>query len=180
MTNPVSRVTDELISDIRDLIRVAWVLCDNTANENPPEVDQQDWDALSKALDKLDQLPTPPDVIAGPAAKVEYALRALSSNSEGEAVAQMIGPWDMEGDCIVWLEGCERLSAGDLLYTRPQPQQVEVSDEMVERAARGLHEASSTHQKHEVPWSDLSAQRRLWFVEDARAALTAALRSDQK
>lgn len=47
-----------------------------------------------------------------------YAIEAPAG--EGEAVAMMVGAWDTE-DCISWLEGCERLSAGDYLYTRPSP-----------------------------------------------------------
>lgn len=69
------RVKDtDLIDIVSNLARAAWNLCDGTANENPPEVDQQDWDRLSAALDRIEALPPVPGVVAGPGAKIEYAL----------------------------------------------------------------------------------------------------------
>lgn len=67
----------EIIAIVSNLARAAWNLCDGTANENPPEVDQRDWNRLSEALDRIDALPPVPGVIAGPGAKIEHALQAL-------------------------------------------------------------------------------------------------------
>lgn len=80
-----------VVLDIVALVLAAWNLCDGTANENPPEVDQQDWDRLSAALDKLDLLPPVPGVISGPGARVEHFLlnTTLSHLQAAEAEAEM-------------------------------------------------------------------------------------------
>ncbi|WP_156458096.1 MazG-like family protein [Devosia epidermidihirudinis] len=99
---------EALITDIRELIRAAWTLCDNTGNENPPEVDQGDWNKLSAALDKLDQLPEVPDLVAGPATKAEYVLtRALSVSRpvvEGleDVKAALIERVKKDGPLVAW------------------------------------------------------------------------------
>lgn len=38
------------------VVHMAWCLLDNTQNSDPPEVDQVDWDNLSKSLDELESL----------------------------------------------------------------------------------------------------------------------------
>ena len=39
-----------------NVLNMAWCLLDSTANENPPEVPQEDWNALSESMDKLEAL----------------------------------------------------------------------------------------------------------------------------
>lgn len=86
LEDTVERFSDDnfdVTADIVALVRAAWNLCDGTANENPPEVDQDDWDTLSAALYKLDRLPAPKGVIAGPGAKVEYFLLTQAAAGDG-------------------------------------------------------------------------------------------------
>lgn len=63
------------------------------------------------------------------------------------------------------------LAAG---FSRSQPVQVEVTEEMVEKAAKGMWELRM--RPNEPQWgADLERGVRLEYLKDARAALTAAL-----
>ena len=75
-----------VVNDVVNLIRAAWELCDST--EGTPIVGTdgvmtfttptEEWDKLSAALDRLDMLPDPPGLFAGPATKASHALAALT------------------------------------------------------------------------------------------------------
>ena len=102
-------VTEALVANVVSLIRSAWRLCDDT--EGTPIVGTdgvmtyttptEDWERLAAALDVLDELPNPPGVTAGPASKVEYALRgalaAVPVASGAEAA-----PASVEVKPLVW------------------------------------------------------------------------------
>lgn len=73
----------EALSGLLALGRAAWSLLDNTANSDPPEVEQADWDKLSAAMMRLDELPDdrPGFTMEGPS-KAIWALRRLIGEAE--------------------------------------------------------------------------------------------------
>jgi hypothetical protein len=69
------------ITMLIEVARSAFHAADNSEDDGDPEwikVDRASFDAMSDALDKLDTLPDDqPGYVMGPAAKAEWALRAL-------------------------------------------------------------------------------------------------------
>lgn len=100
-----------------------------------PKVEPRASTVFQAIRGHLDAAVSHADVMAA----IESALEPSPSTSEGEAVAQMVGPWDSD-DCLIliWLEGCERLTAGDLLYAAPQPTPVAPVPGTITDAARDV------------------------------------------
>ena len=171
MTNPVSRVTDEKIEEMLDpkwvqnlAARITVDVCE--IERDSPEDDPMACIVYAPELDAIVERRVTEALIE------LQSLRALSPNSEGEAVAWRWPEPNTGGFyVVVGSQPLDNLDRWQPLYIRPQPHQVEVSDEMVERACRDFHptwDFSMTPGDHE------------WHSKNMRAALTAALRSDQK
>lgn len=75
------RDSQHVIQLLIDVARAAYYALDDTCDDgNGLHWDEQSHDALSNALDKLDELPDDrPGYVMGPAAKAEWALRDLLS-----------------------------------------------------------------------------------------------------
>lgn len=73
----------ELLGVLIDLVRATHDLLDDTEESGPAKspvltIEPEDFDAVSKILDKLDELPDDkPGYTMGPATKTEWALREL-------------------------------------------------------------------------------------------------------
>jgi len=69
----------EVLVMLVEVARRAYFLCDDTCEENGVlTVDPESFDALSKALDRLDELPEPePNVYGTGPAKAEAYLRSI-------------------------------------------------------------------------------------------------------
>jgi hypothetical protein len=85
-----------VIGLVLDVAYRAFLAADNSEDDSTPDfikVNRSDFDALSDALDKLDELPDdqPGYVMEGPA-KARWALRALLLSSAGNAGVEGLKP----------------------------------------------------------------------------------------
>ena len=76
----MEKTQKELIALLLDVVRAAHAAMDNTEDDgNGLHWHRPDFDELSAAMDKLDELPDDrPGYVMGPAAKVEWALQQLA------------------------------------------------------------------------------------------------------
>lgn len=81
---------DTVIAMALDVVRCAHAAMENTEDDGEGlHWDQADFDALSAAMDKLDELPDDrPGYVMGPAAKVEWALQQLAA-APSEVIAKI-------------------------------------------------------------------------------------------
>ncbi|KKB81053.1 hypothetical protein VW35_02480 [Devosia soli] len=103
--------------------------------------------------------------------RILSALEPATAPVVSEPVAQMRDTWDMEGDPIIWLEGCETLKVGDYLYASPQPQPKAVTEDMVERLAVSVFDQTSDNDT--VPWERQPGRVRNQTRKQVRQVLTA-------
>lgn len=179
MTNPVSRVTDERLAEMIAILDGNLPLVRHDTPDYA-EISGPNMQAMSTAPDALMLLNDVPAVLTE-----LQSLRALSSNSEGEAAAYM-WRWLYDGGRTgPWHTCLEHRAASSLtktdagmevipLYTRPQPQHVEVSDDMVGRLSAWLCDDVLSAYGVEAHRTDPE------LADACRIGLTAALRSDQK
>ncbi|NOW44079.1 hypothetical protein FHW96_000206 [Novosphingobium sp. SG751A] len=56
MVDTTQTAPADLVEAVREVLNHAYYLLDDTANDNPPEVSQESWDNLSKAVETLEGL----------------------------------------------------------------------------------------------------------------------------
>lgn len=67
---------DQTLQTLLEVARASWELADNTAELDSKDLrcDYDDFNRLSKSLDKLDKLPDPPNEVATGPRKAEYQM----------------------------------------------------------------------------------------------------------
>lgn len=111
VTKGVEPVAADLVEAVREVLNHAYYLLDDTANDNPPEVPQDSWNNLAKAVETLESM-IPDDeqpCIIG------VAARLISIGAGGSYRIERIGDI-MEGGAGFWraCSGCQESNEGSV------------------------------------------------------------------